>query len=157
MKMNKTIKLTGILIGMIIFLSANMLAFAVSSQYWEENPLTMSPGESKEIKIVLQNMAGSENITTKGSISEGSEIAKIINAEDAYSVPAGQKIQINIKVDIPEDAKITDQYNIKLTFTALVEQESGAFSFGSSVKRQIPVNIIEKVQIEEESEVIKIP
>ena len=48
MKTNKLI-----LSGIIFFsLLINVSAFAVSSQYWEENPLTMTEGETKQIEIL---------------------------------------------------------------------------------------------------------
>ena len=62
---------------MIILFVNGVFAFAVSSAYWEDNPLKIMPGETQNIKIVLQNMAGTENITLKGKISEGADIAKI--------------------------------------------------------------------------------
>ena len=48
--------LTALILG--VFLISGVSAFAVSSQYWDDNPVSMNPGETKEITILLQNMAG---------------------------------------------------------------------------------------------------
>ena len=132
----------GIGILSVILLLSYVSAFAVSSTYWSGNPLKISPGESTEITITLQNMAGSENITVRVSISEGSEIAEIINLSDKYSIPLGEMKSIPIKITIPEDAKIGNSYNVKLSVTTIEAAAPGAFAFGSSIEQNIPVQII---------------
>ncbi|MFA4952885.1 MAG: hypothetical protein WC584_01540 [Candidatus Pacearchaeota archaeon] len=141
MRINKKPKIgIAILIGIVLFINS-VFAFAVSSAYWQDNPLKIMPGETKEIKIVLQNMAGTENITLKGKISEGDDIAKIIDSNDIYEIPLGTKKEINIKVTIPEDYKVGENYTIKASFTT-VTMGGGSFGFGSSIDKTIPILIV---------------
>ncbi|NCN87049.1 hypothetical protein GW932_04390 [archaeon] len=133
MKTNKLI-----LSGIIFFsLLINVSAFAVSSQYWEENPLTMTEGETKQIEIYLQNMAGTEDITAKGSITEGTGIARFIE-EPTYLVKAGEKTKVIIEVKAPKGTEIKNYY-IKVSFETTSEQ--GNFALKNSVERVIPIKV----------------
>ena len=141
----------GTLIGIFILLSSCISAFAVSSKYWEEYPVTISPGEIKDIKIILQNMAGTEDINAKAIIIEGSEIAEITDLNDIYLVPVGGKTDVNIRINISTDAEIKDTYNLKLSFTTVTAEESGTFGFSSSIEKVIPILITEKPKTEKET------
>ena len=143
----KIIGMFGILIIVLVLVSSNVFAFAVSSKYWKENPLLISPGETKEIKIILQNMAGTEDIKATGVITEGSEIAKITGFQKEYSVPVGGKTEVNIRVRIPADVEIDDSYDIKITFT-IITDNAGPLGLGSSVEKSIPVLIIKESEKE---------
>ena len=101
MKINKRYLEVGILVGMLILISGSVSAFAVSSAYWKENPIIIYPGETKDIQVILQNMAGTGDISAKGAIFSGFEIAHITDAEDVYLVPLGGKTPVNIQISIP--------------------------------------------------------
>ena len=133
----------GIAILLISILSIpNVLAFAVSTAYWEGSPLKIMAGETKDIQVVLQNMAGGEDITVKAKISEGEDIARIIDASDIYKIPLGTKKEVNIQIKVPKDYKIGDIDAIKLSFTTLTTGAGGGFGFGSSIDKTIPVLIV---------------
>ncbi len=128
----------------LAMITANFIsAFAVSSEFWEQNPLKMYPGEEREITIDLQNMAGTENIESIGVISEGNEIAEIQGKE--FLVPVGERIPITLEVDIPKEAVVGEKYTIKLLFNTKPEQEGGNIGFASSIEKVIPVTVIGKV------------
>jgi hypothetical protein len=143
MKINKRYLEVGILVGMLILISSSVSAFAVSSAYWKENPIIISPGETKNIQLILQNMAGTEDISAKGAILEGFEIAQITDADDVYLVPLGQKTPVNIQLSIPEEAEVDDTYELRVSFTTLTT-DTGGFGFGSSVERVFPVIIFKE-------------
>lgn len=124
---------------MFLLLSVNVLAFAISSQYWEENPVQMSPGESKEITIVLQNMAGRNDIQAEGIITQSGEIASFEYPNRIYLIEAGKKTEIPIKIEIPQK-EYQENYNIILSFKTTEEGE-GAFGLGNSIEKEIPVII----------------
>ena len=144
---NKTIGIFGILIVALVLVSGNLFAFAVSSAYWKENPLLISPGETKDVTIVLQNMAGTENIKATGVITEGSEIAEITGLKKEYSVPVGGKTNVNIRVSIPTDVAVDDTYNLIITFSIITDNE-GPLGVGSSVEKIIPVLVVKEPEPE---------
>ncbi|MBI2045531.1 hypothetical protein HYT23_05735 [Candidatus Pacearchaeota archaeon] len=141
-------KVINIAIALVILLSS-ISAFGVGSQYWEQNPLTMYPGEEKEVLIVLQNMAGTESITVNGELLEGSNIAEIIGNKETL-IPVGQKVDVVIKVKIPEDVAIGGTYNLKISFNTIAGPQEGDVGLASSIEKNIPVKVVEKVEASQE-------
>lgn len=138
-----------ITLAILLILFANVSAFAVSSQYWEENPIKMIPGETKEIEILLQNMAGTEDVYVEGAIIESSEIANMINSENEYLVKAGDKTYIKLSITIPKQ-NYQSKYNVILSFKTS-QEGSGSFGLGNSVEREIPIIIESKPSIIDET------
>jgi hypothetical protein len=147
---NKTIYLSIGILLMGILLMGNVLAFAVSSQYWEENPLRIGSGETQKSFIVLQNMAGSETINARVTVLEGSEIVTLDNPDKIYEIPVGQTVNVDYTVIIPSTS-VTGQatspistggtYNLIFDVTTVNPQGAGTFSFGSGMQKVIPVLI----------------
>jgi len=143
MKINNISKI-GIVLAVLILLSVNVLAFGVGSKYWQENPLIISPGETKDIFVTLQNMAGETDLLATGKITTGSEIAWITDADKTYLVPTGGEIiQVNIRVSVPIDAQLGDLKELIISFTTQGTGD-GPLSIGSAVEREIPISIQEK-------------
>jgi len=120
-----------------IFLLANVAAFAVSSEYWDQNPIVMNPGETKEVFLTLQNMAGDESIDAQGLVIEGKEIFKLTEGAKIHTVPNGEKLKIYLELTVPKDTpegKYTGVISFKTSKVG-----TGDFNFGSSVEREIPV------------------
>ena len=143
MKTNNIYK-TGIALGVLILLSANIFAFGVGSAYWKENPLIISPGETKDIFVTLQNMAGETDMLATGKITTGSEIAWITDANKTYLVPTGGEIiKVNIRVSVPADAQLGELKALFISFTTQGVGD-GPLTIGSAVERKIPISIQEK-------------
>ena len=150
MKTNKTIYLSLGILLMGILIMGNVLAFAVSSMYWEDNPLTIKPGETQKSFIVLQNMAGSETISARVTILEGSDIVTLDNPDKIYEIPVGQTVNVYYTVTVPSTS-VTGQtvspittggtYNIIFDVTTVNPQGAGTFSFGSGMQKVVPVLI----------------
>lgn len=111
----------------------------------------MYPGEEREIILDLQNMAGTEEISAKGSIIEGSEIAEIKNLDDEFLVPLGQRVPVKMKIEIPQEAQTGDSYNIKLSFITKPTGEAETLGFSSGIERNIPVSVVERAPVISES------
>jgi hypothetical protein len=146
---NKKIYLSIGILLMGILLIGNVLAFAVSSMYWEENPLTIKPGETQKSFIVLQNMAGSETINARVTVLEGSDIVTLDNPNMIYEIPVGQTVNVYYTVIIPLTS-VTGQatspitggiYNLIFDVTTVTPQGAGTFSFGSGMQKVVPVLI----------------
>ena len=144
MKTNKKIYLSSAFLLIGILMMGSVFAFAVSSKYWEENPLTINPGETQKTFIVLQNMAGTEIINAKVSILSGSEIATIDEPNRVYEIPVGEKVQVNFTVSVPLESQIGGIYNIIFDVTTVNEDGGGPMTFGTGMQKIIPVLITEK-------------
>jgi hypothetical protein len=141
---NKKYIMLGILLATFILLSSYAYAFAVSTPYWKDYPLKISPGQTEDFQLTLQNVAGAEDMTVKGQIMEGSEIAQITDSSDIYSVPIGERAQVNIRVNIPSSVEIGTNYTIKISFGSVAAGTAGAFSMGSGIDQNVPVTIVGK-------------
>ena len=151
MKTNKKICLgIGILLIGILVMNS-VLAFAVSSKYWEENPLTIGPGETEKAFIVLQNMAGTETVRARVTVMEGSDIATLDNPEMIYEIPVGERVNVNFTVTIPTES-ITGNavspispggiYNVIFDVTTVNIQDAGSFGFGAGMQKVIPISVV---------------
>jgi len=103
-------------------------AYGVASPYWVGHPIQAAPGDTKTVSITLQNV-GTEGITIKASLKEGSEIASI--REGNYFVPAGTiDTEILVTIIIPEDYNLEEIHKVTLSTQ---EVASGAGGGGVSL------------------------
>jgi hypothetical protein len=144
MKTNKKIFLSMAFLLIGILIVGNVLAFAVSSKYWEDNPLTINPGETKNGFIILQNMAGTESVSARVGILQGSDIVSLDNPDMIYEIPLGTTAQVNFTVSVPEDSPIGGLQNIVFDITTITSESQGPMTFGSGAQRLVPVLITEK-------------
>ena len=132
---------TGIVLGILVLLSVNVFAFAVSSAYEPGiKSLEINAGETKDVLIVLQNMNGGQDIIAKATMTQGSEIATLLDEDATYSIPFGEKTNVDVRVSIPKNAEVGDEYTIELSFISATGEE-GSFGFGGGVEKIIPVVI----------------
>ena len=133
---------------LVILLSFNSLAFAVTSYYGAGNPLILNPGESQLVQAFgLQNMVGNQDMTIRVEQASGFEIAEILDSSLDYKVPYGRKdVYINMKVTVPEDAKIGDIYSIGANFRSLVTGEGGNVQLTAGIGNSIVVVVGERVE-----------
>ena len=120
-----------IIVVAIIILSSNINAFAVSSQYYEGNPLYLQPGESTETFFTLQNLASTEDVLLQARITEGNTVTELTDSSNIYSVPAGEKTKVNFIVTAPANAKKGDTFPISMEFTARTSGEGSVGLSGS--------------------------
>ena len=107
----------------IILVSTGILAFAVSSQYYNGNPLYLQPGESMEMFFTLQNLASEEGVRLQAAITEGENIIEVTDSSDIYNVPSGEKTKVNFIVTAPADAKKGDSFPITIMFGTITSGE----------------------------------
>jgi len=130
--------------GLLILMSYYASALAVSSPFWLKDGVKLAPGETQKIEFVLQNMAGDSDVNMKAGIIEGSEIAKIADSSDVYSVPLGTQKKVEVELSAPENAELGSEQDIKIAFTTLTIGEAGTFNLGSSIEKNFKVIIQEK-------------
>ena len=120
------------IVATIILFSFNINAFAVSSQYYGGNPMYLQPGETTNIKLMLQNQAGARDVIIKMSITEGSDVIEPVESNDVLTVPKGNKIDVNFIVTAPSSAKKGDTFPISIEFTTVTSSE-GPIALGGSI------------------------
>ena len=133
----------------LIILSFNVSSFGISSPYWDENSLYVSPGEVKEVIMVLQNMppAGTENIIANVDLNSGYEIAEITDKERKYSVPLGSNnVPVHIKIMIPDDAKPKQEWQVGVSVRTVADNQGGV-GIGSGVNKGFKV-IVKEITVE---------
>ena len=138
----------GIIILLVIILLVNFVDFVnavgVASSYWRDNPLMISPGETKTIYLGLQNMVGTEDITLKAVLKQGSEIAT--TEEKTYFVKAGTKdTQVPITISIPEDVPLNTEYQVTVSFQTVTVGTGGAVALGTGIETTFDVALVPKV------------
>lgn len=142
----------GFLIALLL-LSSLASAFGVTTPYWDTKPLVMSPGESIDFALRLQNMDGTEDVTLKAELVGGAEIATLTDKELEYLVPLGKKgIKVNLRAEIPEDALPGKEYTIRVSFKEISTAEEGMVQMVGGIGKSIPVIVKpEEVLPEEEA------
>jgi len=126
-------------------------AFSVSAPYMENKILylTLDSGET-DLQFVLQNGGGStEDISIRTTILKGSEIISIVDEEQTYLVHPGDKVPVNLKITLPEDAKAGDSYAVALSFATVTVTGSGEFGFGTGQEQRFTAKVISKPEVEE--------
>jgi len=141
----------GFLLIALLLLSPLASAFGVTTPYWDDNPLIMQPGQTKDFALTLQNMvAGSEDIVLKAELVSGAEIATLVLE---YLVPFGRKdIEVNLRVIIPEDAPFDKEYTIGVSFKQILEDEGKMVQMAGEVRKNIPVIVKSESEVPPEEE-----
>ena len=142
-----------LLVAVMLFPLVNAVAFSTS--YHDKNPLTMAPGETKNIVVGwLQNNA-EEDKTLEITLDKGSEIAQLIDSNlDSFVITAGSlNVPINLKVTIPEGAVVGGEYVISIRYKDITPLDSeGMVGFSETKISSIPVVIVSagEILVEEE-------
>lgn len=129
---------------MIVLLANSVYAFAISSPYWPDNPLMISPGQSQDFKLTLVNTAGTEDLTVIGEVSQGADITTITDSVTKYTVPAGGNKEVNLKISVPSDSPIGGNYPVIVSFKTVTSGAQGALGIGSAIDQRIPVYVVAK-------------
>lgn len=129
----------------LILVSINgIFAFAISSAYYSDNPLYMKAGETQDIFLTLQNLAGSEEVSVRAEITGGTEYVQLIDASDIYLVPVGEKTKVNMRVSAPLSAKKGDSFPVNILFTTVKSGEGGTLAIASSIGQGFTIVIGEE-------------
>lgn len=130
-----------------LFFAFPIDAFGVTTPYWDTHPLSLAPGQAEDINLILQNMAGGEDVTMQATITAGADIATLTDAKTVYTVPIGTKnVLVPIHITIPKKAK--EKYTITVSFTSTTTKETqDMLQVATAIKTHIPIVIIEPPSI----------
>src|SRR3989344_2666120 len=153
MEYNNMVKIYKIIfiITLFILLSYSVFAFGVSSPYWDENPLYLKPGETKEVTMILQNMVGEDDIKMTGELNSGSEIAVLINPGIIYDVPLGSNnVPVNLRITVPEDAKPGKEWQVGVLFKTIADN-TGGVGISGGISKGFKVIVKEEQEVSSEA------
>jgi uncharacterized membrane protein len=155
MKNNKIIK-SKILasLAVLMFLGISFVsAFSVSSPYMENKTLNLYPdSKTTDLQFVLQNGGGAtDNVSIKVEVISGSDILSLVDNSNIYTVVPGNKVPVNMRITLPSNATVGDNYNIALEFTTVASGESGQFGFGTGQEQDFKVSVVNRIVTEGET------
>jgi hypothetical protein len=133
-------KIIFLVVIVCVLLFPSLMAFAVSSQYYDANPLYMQPGETVETFFTLQNLAGDKEVTLRADVTDGKDIITLTDPADVYTVPVGEKMKVHFSVHAPTDAKKGDVIPVTIIFTTITTS-NGPVQIGSSIGKGFNVII----------------
>lgn len=138
----KTKSIRFVTLALVLLVSiVSISAFGVGCVYSNENPLKLSPGESSEVLINLQN---DNAIQLKAIILKGADIAEFLDASDVYSVPANGGINARLKISIPANANIGEEKMVTLNFQQISGAQAGTVGFNTAIEKSFKVFVVEK-------------
>ena len=129
---------------LIIFSTSLISAFSVSAPYMENKEWKLFPGASEDLKFVLQNGGATEAANIKVTVNEGGNVLKLPDPDKIYTVPVGERTEVVLKANIPQNATIGETYKIVVGFSTAVPSAQGGFSFGSTIDQPFTIVIGEK-------------
>jgi hypothetical protein len=141
--MNKT-NLSLSIIALILLSAGLVYASGVASPYYGGRPLTMAAGETKVVNLNLQNMIGTEDVTFKAAVKQGSEIASI--SRDTYLVRAGTyDTMAPLVITLPGDAIAGTVYKVAVEFKTVSTTAGEGVAMGTGMDIAFDVVVAEKV------------
>ena len=124
----------------LLLFSLKAYAIGVSSPYLENNTLQLIKGQSTIYAINLQNP---ENADINVKISYSSDIAKIIDYKEMYTLPAGKlDTPILFNITASEETKINKIYVVSYSVKPLPIAAGGTLPMTMSIAKQFNVKII---------------
>jgi len=144
------IKIMSLVFAILLVSTGCVLAFGISTPYWDDHPLEMYPGQTKEVAFNLQNCPSlredceEEDVDVIAVFEDGEEIAEIISGTEYNVLYGTANTNIILKVSIPEDADIGDSYNVAFYVTSPAEGDGGNIQLGVKYNIGFPVDVVEK-------------
>lgn len=120
----------------------------VSTPYWTDHPAVVSPGQSGEFEMYLQNMVGDQDLvfSLRYEQNDGS-ITSLEQTE--YLVPAGRDdVAVKVRYSIPADAQVGQEYNVKIAFNTRSPGTEGGIETGIGIVRTIPFVVGEQSSLQ---------
>ena len=148
MKNNNNLNKIYLSIAVLIFLGISFVsAFSVSSPYMENKTLNIFP-DSKvtNLQFVLQNGGGAtDNVSIQVDVLEGSQIINVTDENNVYTVVPGDKVPVNLRITLPDDVGVGDNYNIRLEFRTVSVGKGGQFGFGTAQEQDFQVAVVPRL------------
>lgn len=137
-------------IGVLLLATNIVEAFGVTTPYWKENPLALTPGETKEVAFTLQNMVGDEDLRVRVELLGDKKYvelveAKTVEAKTEYEIPAKTKdIPVPVRIKVPVDTPAGTKFQVRVSFTSTSKKGTNAVQLGTGIEKTFEVVIEEK-------------
>ena len=132
-------RLAILLLFLLSLFSLEVYSVGISSPYLENNTFKLIKGQSAIYSINLQN---TEDIDVEVKISYDSNIAKIIDYKEVYTLPAGKlDTQISFNITAPEKARIGDIYTVSYSMKPLSMGGGGTLPIAMGIAKHFNVEI----------------
>jgi len=144
-------------LAMLLLLGISFVsAFSVAYPYMGESKQLIIPLDSKvtDLQFVLQNGGATEDTDVQVNILSGSEVLSLVEESNIYAIHPGQKVPVNLRITLPENATVGDSYNIKLEFITVAK--GGGFAFGTAQEQSFKV-VAEKIVVGKETPPVVVP
>lgn len=129
----------GICLVLTLVLVNLINAVGISVYYYEGNPLTLAPGETKNVEVAsLLAAHETEDKEVEIEIIEGNEIASVVEKNMNVLAGSGDKT-IKLKISIPDEAIEGTKYKIKIRVNEITVPEGGMVGFTNSKTTSISV------------------
>ncbi len=126
MKKQKTLGILGIFLLLIVIFSFNVNSVGISAPYWDDNPLYVQPGETKEFTYLLQNVIGNQDVKIKAELEGDPSIIKFLDQNNLYDVPFGKNdIPVKVEIKVPQDSKPGQEWQVGVRFTTTSASTNG--------------------------------
>ncbi|MBU0894753.1 MAG: hypothetical protein KKF48_00630 [Nanoarchaeota archaeon] len=142
------LKITILITIILLVGTGSVIAFGVSSPYWDKNPLEMYPGQVKEIEFTLVNKPNAETANAVVELKQGEQIAEISSGKNYVVAPGSKDTKVILKISVPETAQIGHVFDVKFTVKAAPENQGGTVQLGIGYNVDFPVKIVEEYEEE---------
>jgi hypothetical protein len=147
-KIMMNVKTLAIFAIVLVSMASFVGALGVGMPYSSSHPLEMSPGESKEVLVNLQNGVGTEDVTVQLAISEGNEIAWTPSSNYVLQAKTFDTFA-PVTISIPGNASVGKVYNVKVSMNTLAKSTGGQMiSLGFAADSSFPVKVVAEVKEE---------
>jgi len=139
-----------VLVVLSLVASLNFVSgFGVSIPYSTQDPLRLYPEQGSDVVVGLQSSISEGDLIIVPEISEGQDIVEITDSSKEYNVIANQPIgaAVHLKVNIPDNARVGEEYPVKLVFRDITPREGGMVGFSTSIGASFNVLVIEKPEV----------
>ena len=124
-----------------------VLALGVNSPYWNENPLKMAPGETRDVAFNLENGINEQTAHAFVSLTQGDNIAQI-TSQTQFTIPPGNKdSRIILKISIPSGVPQGTSYTVEFSVKDSPEQQTGNVQLNKEYKVSFPVQIVGQSEV----------
>jgi len=137
-----------VFVACIIFSSFYVSAtVGVTSFYYDDNPLYVHAGETKEIAFVLQNNGEGTDAIVKVVPNQNMVVGEFVDEDLEYDVPLGSNgIQVPVIINIPENSQINDEWTVGAAFQIFYDSDGseGGLQLSTTYMRDFKVIVGEK-------------
>lgn len=140
--MDNSNKLITIIIILAVLSINIVVALGVNSPYWNENPLKMYAGETKEVVFPLANSVNEPTTEATVSLTKGGEITEIISGEKYTVSPGENNENIILRITIPENAEVGDNYTSGFKVLYIPAGEGGNVKLNVEYNVDFPVQVV---------------